>query len=140
MKEDFESFRYKQRYQLQQLKEKQNEVCQRSCNHYYIATSPIKQDKMELTEFEKKLKFLCSAFQHVDSSSDEVINGVIQDYAKDLLDLARNELLKDLPKWKTYEGKLIGNALTCEETIQPVLVWHGYYITINELEKLPKEE
>lgn len=96
---------------------------------------------MELTEFEKKLKFLCSAFQYVDSSSDDVINGVIQDYAKDLLDLARKEeLLKDLPKWKTYKGELIGTGLSFKDNGNLVLVRKGYYIDVNELEKLPKEE
>ena len=120
---------------------------------------------MELTEFEKKLKFLLSAFQHVDSSSDDVINGVIQDYAKDLLDLARKELfkeqehcvvipeedyceqlasqyhigqedaLKSLPKWKKIT-----------EEKQNYLVYgylsnDEYYLSIQELkDKLPKEE
>lgn len=96
---------------------------------------------MELTEFEKRLKFLCSAFQHVDSSSDDVINGVIQDYANELLYLAIKEgILKDSPKWKKYKGKLIGNGLIFEDNVNLVLVRNGYYIDINELEKLPKEE
>lgn len=92
---------------------------------------------MELTEFEKRLKFLCSAFQHVDSSSDDVINGVIQDYANELLDLAiKEEILKDLPKWKrvpkTWKVEDNAKVVFSED--------YKYYIDKKELfKKLQKE-
>lgn len=120
-----------------------------------------------MTEFEKKLKFLCSAFQYVDSSSADVINGVIQDYAKDLLDLAMKELqpefdkemdkmlaetdkvvyqkghkdaLKSLPKWKK-------STLPIPDEEYPTgfngkyFCYKGYCIDYKKLfEILPKEE
>lgn len=118
---------------------------------------------MELTEFEKKLKFLCSAFQHVDSSYDDVINGVIQDYAKDLLDLSRKELqpefdkemdkmlaetdkviyqkgqqdaLKSLPKLEKTKGlyyPTIPIMYTHTPSMKSYVEYHGYKLCINDV-------
>lgn len=109
-------------------------VDKRSCNHDYIDTSPIKQDKMELTEFEKCVQNILNEphFQDIEA---------VKQFSKTLLDLARKEeLLKDLPKWKTYKGELIGTGLSFKDNGNLVLVRKGYYIDVNELEKLPKEE
>ena len=124
---------------------------------------------MELTEFEKKLKFLLSAFQHVDSSSDDVINGVIQDYAKDLLDLARKETLKEqdncviIPEDDYYEQLASQYHIGHEDALKSLPKWkkvpshekqtmygmseisdvyyNGYFIHLDDIFKaLPKEE
>jgi hypothetical protein len=55
-------------------------------------------------------------------------------------DMGKQDVLKDLPKWKKYKGKLIGNGLIFEDNVNLVLVRNDYYIDINELDKLPKEE
>lgn len=81
----------------------------------------------ELTEFEKEIKkimdYWCNEVEEA-----IITNAGIKEISSHLLDLARKEILKDLPKWKRQQPneKYIHNK--------------GWYLTWRELEKLPKEE
>lgn len=90
-------------------------------------------EEEELTEFEKVVQSMLNEphFQDIEA---------VKQFSKTLLNLARKEILESLPKWKTYEGELIGNGLTFKDNVNLVLVRNGYYIDVNELDKLPKEE
>lgn len=113
----------------------------------------------ELTEFEKELNRIVTAFSATHAYMDK---NEIHHYSKGLLDLARKEIekdiydngyrmgyeigkedaLKDLPKWKKDNNNLSsltyrldnrgnGNVLLCRK---------DYAININELLNLPKGE
>lgn len=124
----------------------------------------LADDEEELTEFEQKLVEVLKSegapigyLENFTGKDKEVIHC----YSKQLLDMAIKEpmleisdfeiydkgfkegkkyAVKDVPKWKKYKGKLIGNGLSFEDNVNLVLVRNGYYIDINELDKLPKEE
>ena len=92
-------------------------------------------EKEELTEFEKELVDLVSGWcdSHIETP-EEYINK----YSQTLLDLARKEILKDLPKWK----KCIGSTGPFIDDFrgEDYLYLKDYVIKVSELEKLPKEE
>jgi hypothetical protein len=88
-------------------------------------------EKEELTEFDYAvLSIISDHNSHTDS-----IEAFAKRSSKKLLDLARKEILKDLPKWK---------KITEEEQkylLYGFLSWDDYYLSIDELKtKLPKEE
>lgn len=102
----------------------------------------------EFTEFEKVLKEVIEDVQNGDYIEEESF-----DFWKDkLLDLARKEILKDLPKWKKMPSGIQGNNKL--EPTYLIRTDYGFYFTSSclsesennmyielvELEKLPKEE
>lgn len=81
-----------------------------------------------LTEFEKAVDNIINYPHFQDEQA-------VKQFSKALLDLARKELLKDLPKWKKItkreQNYLVYGYLSNDE----------YYLSIQELkDKLPKEE
>ena len=92
----------------------------------------------ELTEFEKEFEMMMVSFSNGNLGSDvikEMPKQKLHNYARRLLNLARKELLKDLPKWKKIT-KSEQNYL-----VYGYLSHDGYYLSIQELkDKLPKEE
>lgn len=99
-------------------------------------------EKEELTEFEKELeKFRAHILATSGEKYDKNGECVIKNISKKLLDLARKEILKDLPKWKkdnnylsslTYQldNRGDGNIFLCKK---------GYAIRLVELLNLPYE-
>ena len=115
------------------------------------------EDKEELTEFEKAIYIdICTIVTACNGNvyGDKELKPIVKGIAKELLDLARKELekeigdkcweaylkgeeetLKDLPKWKKIT-KSEQNYLA-----YGYLSHDGYYLSIQELkDKLPKEE
>ena len=93
----------------------------------------ILTDEPELTEFEegvKQLMQIVSAY----GSPDYVEDSDVKDRAKRLLDLAKKEILKDMPKWKKTPNS--GTFVDASN----ILFHDGYYLGIKDLEKLPKED
>lgn len=107
-----------------------------------------KIQKEELTEFEKELINLVFKYKYWDSSKDKVKQGIKKD-SKLLLDLARKEILKDFPKWKKATEHLRGEGfihydnhshrMTAEYAYTNV-EGGEYYLSIDDLKTLPKEE
>lgn len=101
-------------------------------------------EEEKLTEFEKELQTIISEASHWTSDDGSIStycqfgDKEIKKISGQILDLARKEILKDLPKWKTYKGELIGTGLSFKDNGNLVLVRKGYYIDVNELDKLPK--
>jgi hypothetical protein len=95
-------------------------------------------EEEELTEFEKRIYNLIN-FSDTDNcpSVEEV-----KEEAEILLDLARKEFLKDLPKWKKDSNNLSSLIYTLDNRGDGriFLCRKGYAININELLNLPKEE
>lgn len=60
----------------------------------------------------------------------------------ELFETIRKEVLKDIPKLKKMWEDLeyVGIRFFGEHTDKPVLCLHGWEITLEDLEKLPKEE
>lgn len=97
-------------------------------------------EEEELTEFEKELytSYMCIDVVRQNYNKEEVESWVKTD-APNLLELARNELLKDLPKWKRSNYFFnTGNKFELGKTL--LRRFNGYEIPYSELEKLPKEE
>lgn len=97
-------------------------------------------EEEELTEFEKELytSYICIDVVRQNYNKEEVESWVKTD-APNLLELARNELLKDLPKWKRSNYFFnTGNKFELGKTL--LRRFDGYEIPYSELEKLPKEE
>lgn len=119
-------------------------------------------EKKELTEFEEKLVDLVSGWcdSHLETP-EEYINK----HSQTLLDLARKEIEKEIIK--EVEQKVINNTyayqngyengkqdalkdlpkwrrdcffINITSVVDDRLYYNGYYIDINELEKLPKQE
>lgn len=91
-----------------------------------------KQLEKWLTEFEKCVQNILNEphFQDVQS---------VKQFSKTLLDLARKEILKDLPKWKRSNSFFnTGNKFELGKT--SLRRFDGYEIPYSELEKIPKEE
>ena len=98
-------------------------------------------EEEELTEFEKRIYSLIN-FSDPDNfpSIEEV-----KEEAEILLDLARKDVLKDLPKWKKAKKD---EELDCHVAIQQddrvvlsdFVQEDEYYITLDVLKTLPKEE
>ena len=113
-----------------------------------------------LTEFERELEMMMVSFSNGNLGSDvrkEMPKQMLHDYAHRLLDLARKEILEEFRSREELfykNGFEIGreSALKdlpklrkdCFHNITSVvdgrLYYNGYYIDINELEKLPKED
>lgn len=97
-------------------------------------------EEEELTEFEKELytSYICIDVVRQNYNKEEVESWV-KTNAPNLLELARNELLKDLPKWKRSNYFFnTGNKFELGKTL--LRRFDGYEIPYSELEKLPKEE
>lgn len=101
-------------------------------------------DEEKLTEFEEAMvSFAHTMFDHLLDKTKEVD---IKEWKEKLLDLARKEILKDLPKWR--------KATKCKEFDKHVCVMDyytfpfldtevnegDYYIKLEDLKTLPKEE
>lgn len=72
-------------------------------NHATLYDLFFADEKEELTEFEKAIyQYICTIVTACDGEvyGDKELKPIVKEIAKDLLDLARKELLKDLPKWK----------------------------------------
>ena len=100
-----------------------------------------------MTEFDKAM----IQFSHERNSliqfehTTEEINAHLYLYSKKLLDLARKEILKDLPKWKkaTEKKDLEKHIAILEENkvlLSNYLEEGDYYIDLEDLKALLKEE
>lgn len=98
----------------------------------------------ELTEFEKELVDLVSGWcdSHIETP-EEYINK----HSQTLLDLARKEILKDLPKWKKATEHLRGEGFIhydkhnmTPQYADTNVEGGEYYLTLDDLKTLPKEE
>lgn len=116
-------------------------------------------EEEELTEFEGGLFSLVSEFWQKYALLEEEVDiaELVKENSKELLDLARKELEPEFDK-KLKEAYNQGGLDTQEEITKCLPKWkkdcfhniisvvdgrlfyNGYYIDINELEKLPKEE
>jgi len=95
-------------------------------------------EKEGLTEFEKCVQNILNEphFQDIEA---------VKQFSKTLLDLARKEISKSLPKWKKAKKN---EELDCHVAIQQddrvvlsdFVQKDEYYITLDALKKLPKEE
>lgn len=94
-------------------------------------------EEKELTEFEKGLNyFLRDWIQRKDDY--RTVEEATKESSNKLLDLARKEILKDLPKWKRSNSFFnTGNKFELGKT--SLRRFDGYEIPYSELEKLPKE-
>ena len=109
-----------------------------SCINYVMKRqkSSCSDEEEELTEFELMLASTISAWQiSMKDSFGEGNYQLLKKDAKELLDLARKEIFKSLPKWKKItkieQNYLVYGYLSNDE----------YYLSIKELiENLPKEE
>jgi len=99
----------------------------------------------ELTEFEKELQTIISEASHWTSEDGSIStycqfgDKEIKKISAQVLDLARKEILKDLPKWKDVSGKN-GAGTKDYKIVGYYLVKGNYAIYLEDLEKLPKEE
>jgi hypothetical protein len=95
-------------------------------------------EKDELTEFETRIY---NIINFSDPDNRPSIKEVKEE-AEILLDLARKEFLKDLPKWKKDSNNLSSLIYTLDNRGDGriFLCRKGYAININELLNLPKEE
>ena len=94
-------------------------------------------EEEELTEFEKTLDIFAYNSK-LEASNPNYYDWLLKSTALNLLDLARKELLKDLPKWKK---NLLPNIEDCTGFNSENFCYKGYYINYQELFGiLPKEE
>jgi hypothetical protein len=108
----------------------------------YTCIPPKKEG--ELTEFEKELARFAWRGININDLTKEA-KEILHKDSKPLLDLAKKKILKDLPKWKKAEKD---EELDCHVAIQQdggvvlsdFVQKDEYYITLNVLKKLPKEE
>ena len=90
----------------------------------------------ELTEFEKMVR---EAIEYdPETSSEEEIEQAVRGYAEDILELAKKEALKDLPKWSKNAitrgcAAIDISGLTRADYIRR----EGKLLSISDLEKLP---
>ena len=98
-------------------------------------------EEEEFTEFDKCLlsAFYSVAIKAVTTNGTASFQENVDEWSKPLLDLARKEILKDLPKWKKSNSFFnTGNKFELGKT--SLRRFDGYEIPYSELEKLPKEE
>jgi hypothetical protein len=109
-------------------------------------TNEKHNEKEELTEFEKRFIELIRFWMSGNTNPEE---NLIQSRfdAKELLDLARKEIFKDLPKWKKateYKDFEINEACILNDDIYPIIATNvnigEYYLELDELKNLPLEE
>ena len=100
-------------------------------------------DKPELTEFEGELKTIINTFS---SCGEFMSDESARNFGKILLDAARKEIEKDMPKWrksqnfehhKAIHQIVIRNGLMFASSTKEIGEW---FLDLSELEKLPKEE
>lgn len=108
----------------------------------------------EMSAFEKKLEMTMVSFSNSNIGSDvrkDMPKDKLHGFANRLLDLARKEILKDLPKWKKAKENrtLPDDVVKIDEVgnikngkvIHSDMVWKGeYFIMLQSLKSLPKEE
>ena len=98
-------------------------------------------EEEELTEFDYAvLSIISDHNSHTDS-----IEAFAKRSSKKLLDLARKEILKDLPKWKRAKeylefDKHVAILTTNRVVLDTDVDGEEHYIELNDLLKLPKEE
>ena len=100
-------------------------------------------DKPELTEFEGELKTIINTFS---SCGDFMSDESARNFGKILLDAARKEIEKDMPKWRKSQNFEHHNAIH-QIVIRDGLMFASstkeigeWFLDLSELEKLPKEE
>lgn len=116
----------------------------------------------KLTEFEKAIyQYICSIVTACDGEvfGDKELKPIVKGIAKELLDLARKELekevgdkcweahlkgeeeaLKSLPKWKKA-NVFVSNEFGLTTRNDDLIITHnGYQIKLSDLKSLPKEE
>ena len=100
-------------------------------------------EEEKLTKFEEELINIVFKYKYWNNSKDEVIQYIKKD-SKPLLDLARKEILKDLPKWKKIPHGISRKELLDMMHKHIVLAFNDcvdyYYLDESDLRKLPKEE
>lgn len=102
-----------------------------------------------LNEFEKAVKqVIWTAYNYDDCSNGKDVDDIynVKATSKTLLDLARKELLKDLPKWKKATEKKEMDYYVAlyedeERVVMSAVLYKGeYYLELDDLKTLPKEE
>lgn len=100
-------------------------------------------EESELTEFEGELKTIINTFS---SCGDFMSDESLRNFGKNLLDAARKEIEKDMPKWrksqnfehhKAIHQIVIRDGLMFASSTKEIGEW---FLDLSELEKLPKEE
>lgn len=101
----------------------------------------------ELTELQKTLEEDCDCYVNLynDGKTREELRKWIKAWCPRILSLARKELLKDLPKWKkeTEDKDLEKHIAILEDgkvLLSNYLEKGDYYIDLEDLKTLPKEE
>ena len=100
----------------------------------------ILTDEPELTPFEQAIEDIYESYGVKKLRS--------KDKAKELLDIAKKEILKDMPKWRKYGNGACGGGnfpiaickVGCGYRLVESLVSGDEYIMLSDLEKLPKED
>jgi hypothetical protein len=100
----------------------------------------ILTDEPELTPFEQAIEEI------YESCGVKKLRS--KDKAKELLDIAKKEILKDMPKWRKYGNGACGGGnfpiaickVGCGYRLVESLVSGDEYIMLSDLEKLPKED
>lgn len=105
---------------------------------------------MKLTEFETQLQTIISEASHWTSEDGSIStycqfgNKEIKRISAQIVDLARKEILKDLPKLEKTKDVIdstIPVMYTNAASMKTYVEYHGYKLCINDMfEKLPKEE
>lgn len=114
--------------------------CIEDCADLFFA-----DEEEELTEFEKMFRYVLECYSGYEFASESAIE-TLKLNAKSLLDLARKEILKDLPKWKkaTEHKEFEVHVCVMDKDIYSFLdteVNEGeYYIELSDLKTLSKEE
>lgn len=103
-------------------------------------------EEIELTKYEEEFyhiiaKFISLSKNPLDITNENTIID-IKNFASELLDSVREEILKDVPKFKRMDEdkEYVGIRFFGEHTTNPVLCLRGLEIPLSDLEKLPKEE
>ena len=95
----------------------------------------------ELTELQKTLEEDCDYYVNLynDGKTREELREWIKCWCNSIIDLAKKEILKDLPKWKRTTDPTRKTRSFLGIGAYELYDGKGFYIELDELDKLPKE-
>ena len=108
--------------------------------------------KQELTTFEERLRTVLERVWQHGFTDDYEVYRTVKKFAPELMQIARDEIMKDMPRWRHCEPSFFSyteNSVSLEmkkvshmgiTTSYDRLRKGNYYIPIVELDKLPKEK
>lgn len=103
-------------------------------------------EEEELTEFEEELLTMIKSWKDGNPLFNKSTKSLFKKDSQKFLELARKEILKDLPKWKKFSEEyreLDSHAILLEDNrvvLTEYLEKGDYYISSEDLKTLPKEE